>query len=101
MPSDAALDIVDKIFGSLDLYTPADQILKKLKNARERLIESNREKQRKISDSFTLVQDPAYKGVGTKTILPYISTIQNILKADATKAQVFENIDLRSLDLLK
>ena len=99
--SDLDRDIVDKIFGSLDLYTPADQILKKLKNARERLIESNREKQRKISDSFTLVQDPAYKGVGTKTILPYISTIQNILKADATKATVFEDIDLRSLDLLK
>tara|TARA_A100001391_G_scaffold73972_2_gene47814 strand:+ start:9499 stop:11577 length:2079 start_codon:yes stop_codon:yes gene_type:complete len=99
--SDLDREIVDKIFGSLDLYTPADQILKKLKNARERLIESNREKQRKISDAFNLVQDPVYKGVGTKTIMPYYSTIQNILKADATKAQVFEDIDLRSLDLLK
>jgi hypothetical protein len=42
--SDLDRQIVDKIFGTLDLYTPADQILKKLKGARDGLIKKNKEK---------------------------------------------------------
>lgn len=104
--SDLDRQIVDKIFGTLDLYTPADQILKKLKGAREGLINSNKEKQRVINTSLDLIQNPAYKGFGTKAILPYYDTIQKILVADPsqgsglTLSEVVE-IDLTSLNLLQ
>ena len=104
--SDLDRQIVDKIFGTLDLYTPADQILKKLKGARDGLINSNKEKQRKINTSLDLVQNPAYKGFGTKAILPYYDTIQKIIRADPSQGsgltlnEVTE-IDLRTLNLLQ
>jgi hypothetical protein len=104
--SDLDRQIVDKIFGTLDLYTPADQILKKLKGARDGLINSNKEKQRKINTSLDLVQNPAYKGFGTKAILPYYNTIQKIINADPSQGsgltlnEVTE-IDLRTLNLLQ
>ena len=104
--SDLDRQIVDKIFGTLDLYTPADQILKKLKGAREGLINSNKEKQRVINTSLDLIQNPAYKGFGTQAILPYYDTIQKILVADPsqgsglTLSEVVE-IDLTSLNLLQ
>ena len=104
--SDLDRQIVDKIFGTLDLYTPADQILKKLKGARDGLINSNKEKQRKITTSFDLIQEPAYKGVGLKTIAPYYNTIQKIINADPSQGSGLTlnevtDVDLRTLNLLQ
>ena len=77
-----------------------------MKGAREGLINSNKEKQRVINTSLDLIQNPAYKGFGTKAILPYYDTIQKILVADPsqgsglTLSEVVE-IDLTSLNLLQ
>ena len=104
--SDLDRQIVDKIFGEIDLFTPPDQIAKKLRKARNDLIDSNREKQRTISSSYDLIQNPVYEGVGIQAVSPYISLIDKILKSDPTKgsgislSEVFD-IDVRSLELLK
>ena len=44
--SDLDRQIVDKIFGEIDFFTPPDQIAKKLNKARNDLIDSNREKEK-------------------------------------------------------
>ena len=104
--SDLDRQIVDKIFGEIDLFTPPDQIAKKLRKARNDLIDSNREKQRTISTSYDLIQNPVYEGVGIQAVSPYISLIDKILKSDPTKgsgislSEVFD-IDVRSLELLR
>jgi len=103
--SDLDRQIVDKIFGEIDFFTPPDQIAKKLNKARNDLIDSNREKKRTITSSYTLIQNPVYEGVGVTAISPYISLIDRIMKADPSKGAGLTlgevlNIDIREQNLL-
>ena len=103
--SDLDRQIVDKIFGEIDFFTPPDQIAKKLNKARNDLIDSNREKKRTITSSYTLIQNPVYEGVGLTAISPYISLIDKIIKADPTQGAGLTldevlNIDIRGQNLL-
>ena len=97
-------DIVDRVFGDLDLTGDPKEILKKLKNARSSLVKNNRDKQRAISATYTIVQNPAYQGVGVKAITPYSSLIEKIINteiSDTSKIDMSQiiDIDLRDSDL--
>ncbi len=97
-------DIVDRVFGDLDLTGNPKEILKKLKNARSSLIKNNTDKQRAISSTYEIVQNPAYQGVGVKAITPYSSLIEKIINtkiSDTSKIDLSQiiDIDLRDSDL--
>ena len=97
-------DIVDRVFGDLDLTGDPKEILKKLKNARSSLVKNNRDKQRAISSTYEIVQNPAYQGVGVKAITPYSSLIEKIINteiSDTSKIDMSQiiDIDLRDSDL--
>lgn len=97
-------DIVDRVFGDLDLTGNPREILKKLKNARSSLVKNNRDKQRAISSTYEIVQNPAYQGVGVKAITPYSSLIEKIINteiSDTSKIDMSQiiDIDLRDSDL--
>jgi len=97
-------DIVDRVFGDLDLTGNPKEILKKLKNARSSLIKNNTDKQRAITSTYEIVQNPAYQGVGVKAITPYSSLIEKIIKtkiSDTSKIDMSQiiDIDLRDSDL--
>ena len=88
-------DIVDRVFGDLDLTGDPKEILKKLKNARQSLIINNKDKKRSIASNFEIIQNPAYAGVGTRAISPYFSLIQSILQSDVTGSS--KDVDLSSI----
>jgi len=97
-------DIVDRVFGDLDLTGNPKEILKKLKNARSSLIKNNTDKQRAITSTYEIVQNPAYQCVGVKAITPYSSLIEKIIKtkiSDTSKIDMSQiiDIDLRDSDL--
>lgn len=99
-------EIVDKVFGTLDLTGDPNEILKKLKNARQNLISNNKDKQRSITSTFEIIQNPAYGGVGTRAIAPYFPLIQQIILSDvigSASADVSSgdgiDIDLRNQNL--
>ena len=97
-------DIVDRVFGDLDLTGNPKEILKKLKNARSSLIKNNTDKQRAITSTYEIVQNPAYQGVGVKAITPYSSLIEKIINtkiSDTSKIDMSQiiDIDLRDSDL--
>ena len=78
--------------------------MKKLKNARSNLIKNNRDKQRAISQTFAIVQEPAYQGVGVRAIAPYTKLIEKIINteiSDTSKIDMSQiiDIDLRDSDL--
>ena len=88
-------DIVDRVFGDLDLTGDPKEILKKLKNARQSLIINNKDKKRSIASNFEIIQNPAYGGVGVRAISPYFSLIQSILQSDVTGSS--KDVDLSSI----
>ena len=75
-------DIVDKVFGELNLTGDPKEIRKKLDNARANLIKNNRDKQRKITSDYEILQDPSYKGKGIAAIKPYEDLILKIIGLD-------------------
>ncbi len=75
-------DIVDRVFGGLDLTGDPTEIRKKLYNARANLIKNNRDKQRKITSDYRVLQDPAYQGKGLAAITPYEDLILKIIGLD-------------------
>ena len=88
-------DIVDRVFGDLDLTGDPGEILKKLKNARQSLIINNKDKKRSIATNFEIIQNPAYGGVGVRAISPYFSLIQSILQSNITGSS--KDVDLSSI----
>ena len=81
--SDLDRQIVDKIFGEIDLTTPPDQLSKKLRKARADLVKNNTDKQRKIGVTYKTVLDPIYGVRGKNLIIDFEPTIQRILNAKA------------------
>ena len=75
-------EIVDNVFGGLDLTGDPKEIRKKLDNARANLIKNNRDKQRKITSDYTTLQDPEFKGKGIAAIKPYEDLILKIIGLD-------------------
>lgn len=79
--SDLDRQIVEKIFGGIDLTSAPSEIIKKLKKGRRDLQNNNRDKQRKISVTYNTVIDPIYGNRGLNLILPFKDTIDKILSA--------------------
>ncbi len=79
--SDLDRQIVEKIFGGIDLTSAPSEIIKKLKKGRRDLQNNNRDKQRKISVTYRTVIDPIYGNRGMNLILPFKDTIDKILAA--------------------
>ena len=79
--SDLDRQIVEKIFGGIDLTTAPSEIIKKLRKGRADLQNNNRDKQRKISVTYNTVIDPIYGNRGLNLILPFKDTIDKILRA--------------------
>jgi hypothetical protein len=77
--SDTDRDIVNRVFGDLDLTSPPGEILKKLKNARQSLVTSNIDKRDTISTTYKLMQNPAYGNVGTDAISSYKDLLEKII----------------------
>ena len=95
--SDTDRDIVNRVFGDLDLTTPPGEILIKLKNARKSLVTSNIDKRDTISTTYKLMQNPAYGNVGTDAISSYKDLLEKIIN---TKDYSFDSpIILGNTDL--
>ena len=100
--SDTDRDIVNRVFGDLDLTSPPGEILKKLKNARQSLVTSNIDKRDTISTTYKLMQNPAYGNVGTDAISSYKDLLEKIINTkdySFNSPIIFGNTDLgRSSD---
>tara|TARA_R110001599_G_scaffold247119_2_gene447179 strand:- start:1452 stop:3110 length:1659 start_codon:yes stop_codon:yes gene_type:complete len=100
--SDTDRDIVNRVFGDLDLTSPPGEILKKLKNARQSLVTSNIDKRDTISTTYKLMQNPAYGNVGTDAISSYKDLLEKIINTKDYSFDspiIFGNTDLgRSSD---
>ena len=79
-------EIVDRVFGEINLTDKPSEIRKKLANARASLIQNNRDKQRKINSDYTTLSDPAYQGKGIAAIKPYEDLILKIMGLDPSAA---------------
>jgi hypothetical protein len=79
--SDLDRQIVEKIFGGIDLTSVPSEIIKKLRKGRADLQKNNADKQRKISVTYRTVTDPIYGNRGLNLILPFKDTIDKILDA--------------------
>jgi hypothetical protein len=79
--SDLDRQIVEKIFGGIDLTSAPSEIIKKLRKGRADLQKNNADKQRKISITYRTVIDPIYGNRGLNLILPFKDTIDKILDA--------------------
>jgi len=79
--SDLDRQIVEKIFGGIDLTSVPSEIVKKLRKGRADLQKNNADKQRKISVTYRTVMDPIYGNRGMNLILPFKDTIDKILAA--------------------
>jgi len=75
-------EIVDRVFGEINLTDLPSEIRKKLANARSNLIRNNEDKARTIDMTYTIIQNPAYGGVGTQSISPYVQSILRIINAN-------------------
>ena len=80
--SDTDRDIVNRVFGDLDLTSPPGEILKKLKNARQSLVTSNIDKRNTISTTYKLMQNPSYGNVGTDAISSYKDLLETIINSE-------------------
>jgi len=72
-------EIVDKVFGELDLTGDPKEIRKKLANARANLIRNNEDKKRIIEGKYSIIQNPSYQGVGIQALSPYLESILRII----------------------
>ena len=79
--SDTDRDIVNRVFGELDLTSPPSEILKKLENARQSLVVSNIDKRDTISTTYKLMQNSAYGNVGTDAISSYKDLLEKIINS--------------------
>ena len=75
-------EIVDKVFGEINLTDSPSEIRKKLSNARSNLIRNNEDKARTIDMTYSIIQNPAYGGVGIQSISPYVQSILRIINAN-------------------
>lgn len=73
--------ILDSIFGDLDLTTPASKTLDKLRASRENLITNQRTRKRTISSISTTLSDPVLRGRGQLGI-ENMTLLQRVLAAD-------------------
>jgi len=80
-------EIVDRVFGDLNLTDKPSEILKKLKNARRSLMDSNLERQRNVKKTYRLLQNPVYGNIGIDAISPYRSVIEAIINANPSDIQ--------------
>lgn len=95
--SDTDRDIVNRVFGDLDLTSPPAEILTKLKNARQSLVVSNIDKRDTISTTYKLMQNSAYGNVGKDAISSYKDLLEKIIN---TKDYSFDSpIILGNTDL--
>lgn len=78
-------DILDKIFGKLDLTTPPEEILKKLKASRGNLVSSNEEKQRSLQSGLATLNRKQFKGEGLIGFENSVGLIEKILASDPSK----------------
>jgi len=98
-------DIVDRIFGELNLTDNPQETLKKLINARNSLLDSNLDKQRVIQTNYSSITNKAYGTTGLKTIAPYDAMIQQILNANPSSFGTMQpiqgaiNVDLRGQNI--
>jgi len=93
-------EIVDRVFGDLNLTDKPSEILKKLKNARRSLIDSNLERQRNVKKTYRLLQNPVYGNVGIDAISPYRSIIEAIINASPSDAKSMTNVgEIFDLDM--
>ena len=75
-------EIVDRVFGEINLTDSPSEIRKKLANARSNLIRNNEDKARTIDMTYSIIQNPAYGGVGIQSISPYVQSILRIINAN-------------------
>jgi uncharacterized protein (UPF0297 family) len=80
-------EIVNDVFGDLDLTGDPTEIRKKLFNARENLIRNNEDKKRSIDSTYTIIRNPAYQGVGINAVTPFVDDILRIIYGSAAVAQ--------------
>ena len=73
-------EIVDKVFGELDLTGDPKEIRKKLANARANLVRNNEDKKRIIEGKYLIIQNPSYQGVGIQALSPYLESILRIIR---------------------
>jgi hypothetical protein len=98
-------DIVDRVFGELNLTDNPQETLKKLKNARNSLLDSNLDKQRVIGTNYSSITNKAYGATGLRTIAPYEVMVQQILNANPSSFGTMQpiqgavNVDLRGQNI--
>ena len=80
-------DIVNDVFGEINLTDKPSEIRKKLSNARENLIRNNEDKKRSIESTYSIVRNPAYQGVGINAVTPFVDDILRIIYGSAAVAQ--------------
>jgi hypothetical protein len=98
-------DIVDRVFGEINLTDEPKEILKKLNNARNSLLDSNLDKQRVIGTNYSSITNKAYGATGLRTIAPYEVMVQQILNANPSSFGTMQpiqgavNVDLRGQNI--
>jgi hypothetical protein len=98
-------EIVDKVFGEINLTDEPKEILKKLRRARSNLMDSNADKQRVIGTNYSSITNKAYGATGLRTIAPYEVMVQQILNANPSSfgsmqpIQGAVNVDLRGQNI--
>ena len=98
-------EIVDKVFGELNLVDSPQETLKKLINARNSLLDSNLDKQRQIGTNYSSITNEAYGTTGLRIIAPYETMIQQILNANPSTFGTMQpiqgaiNVDLRGQNI--
>lgn len=85
-------EIVDKVFGEINLTDNPQEILKKLRRARRSLIDSNADKQRAIRTNYGIISDKAYGATGIRTIAPYQAMVNQILNANPSDFSTMDPI---------
>ena len=92
-------EIVDGVFGEINLTDKPSEIRKKLFNARENLIRNNQDKRRSIESTFSIVRNPAYKGVGNDAIEPFVTDILRIIYGSPNIPQTSGDITSGIIDI--
>lgn len=85
-------EIVDKVFGELNLTDNPQETLKKLRRARRSLMDSNADKQRAIRTNYGIISDNAYGATGIRTIAPYQAMVNQILNANPSDFSTMDPI---------
>ena len=98
-------EIVDTVFGELNLTDNPEETLKKLRRARSNLMDSNADKQRVIGTNYSSITNKAYGATGLRTIAPYEVMVQQILNANPSSFGTMQtiqgavNVDLRGQNI--